>query len=180
MEPDPTRWPMWLAHHHPEQAQRCTRIAGTPVCRRCAVLYPAALASAALVLVLVADPPTAGLVAAMWLLPAPMALEWIAEHLGWAGYSPRRQVALTALGAPALGIALSIHAMAPLSLVATAPVLAWGGICGGVALWSRLRSAPPAPTGWLERHEADESARDAALQALLVHADEQRRATPAD
>lgn len=178
MDPHPHRWHLWLAHHRPEHAQRCTRIAGTPVCRRCAVLYPVALASAALVLA--ADPPTAVLVAAMWLLPAPMALEWVAEHLRWARYSPRRQVALTALGAPALGVALAIHAVAPLSLVAVAPVLVWGGICSGVALWSLRRSAPPAPTEWLERHEADESARDAALQALLVRADEQRSATPAD
>lgn len=163
---------MWLAHHGPEHAERCLHVRGAAVCRRCAVLYPVAVLCAAAVLL--TDPPVAWLVAAMWVLPVPMVLEWVGEHLGRIRYSPARQVAVTAVGAPALGIAVAIHAVTPFAAAAVAPVVVWGGLCGAVALLSWWRSLPQEDAGWQERHERDEAERRARLEAMLTEADTRR------
>jgi hypothetical protein len=163
--------PMWLSHHHPDQYDRCVRLPGPGgrvghVCRRCAVLYPLALLSAVVVLLL--DPPSASLVAAMWLLPLPVMVEWVAEHLGRLTYSPTRQVALTALAAPALGAALAWHAESPFEPAAVAPALTWAAIGAGSALWGHSRTAQQAV--WQEQHEADEARRAERLARLLADA----------
>lgn len=163
---------MWLAHHGPAHAERCLHVHGVAVCRRCAVLYPMAVLFA--VMVLVVDPPASWLVAAMWLLPVPMVLDWVGEHLGWVGYSPIRQVAVTAIGSPALGVALAIHALTPFSWPAVAPVVVWGGLCGAVALGAWWRSLPEEDAGWQERHERDEAERRERLDAILAEADARR------
>ncbi|MEI2699098.1 MAG: hypothetical protein V9E94_12445 [Microthrixaceae bacterium] len=87
----------WLAHHGPQQAERCVHVGHQVVCRRCAFLYPTAILTALLVVAL--DPPAALLVTAMWVLPAPMALDWAGEHMGLLTYSPGRQVLVTVVGA---------------------------------------------------------------------------------
>ena len=163
---------MWLSHHGPEHGERCLHVRGVAVCRRCAVLYPVAVVAA--LIVLVADPPTGWLLAAMWLLPVPMVAEWTGEHLGRLGYVPRRQVLVTAIGAPALGVAVAIHAVEPFSPAAWAPVLAWTAVCGGVAMWSFWRSVPDVAPGWEEHHHAEEAARHARLEGLLSAADRHR------
>jgi uncharacterized membrane protein len=89
---------MWLSHHDDDQLERCILLKGRHVCRRCSVLYPVALA----VLGVVAF----GLSLPTWLmfvLPIPAVVEFIAETFG-ARYTPVRQMALTAIAAPALGI----------------------------------------------------------------------------
>ena len=156
---------MWLAHHGPDHAERCVQVRGIAVCRRCAVLYPVALCAAVLFLAL--DAPTDWLVAAMWLLPAPMAAEWAGEHLGRLRYAPGRQVALTALGAPALGAALAIQWEQPFSLRMWAPIVVWTLLCAGCALWAQWRALPALDAGWEDRHEADEAVRRERLMALL-------------
>ncbi len=167
---DPDR--MWLAHHDAEHADRCLHVRGVAVCRRCAVLYPVAVLSA--LVVVWADPPNAWLVAAMWLLPIPVVGEWIGEHLGSLDYSPRRQVALSAVAAPALGIAVALNALDPPSWVALAPMLCWGAVCAATAAWGWWRTVPEEAPGWEDRHEADEAARRDRLEHLLSLADARR------
>lgn len=166
-QPHPDR--MWLAHHGPDHAERCLHLHGVAVCRRCAVLYPVAVLTA--IVVVVVAPRPGLLVAAMWLLPAPMVLEWVGEHLGALTYSPRRQVALTALGAPALGIALALHALEPWTLAAAAPIVSWTVVCVAAAAWSWWRRTPQESPGWEARHLEQEAERRAHLERLLADAD---------
>ncbi len=163
--------PTWLAHHPPEHLERCVRLGGRHVCRRCAVLYPIAVLSAVAVLAL--DPPRTAMVLALWVLPIPMVFDWVAEHLGGWRYSPTRQVAVTAVGAPALGVALAWHAVEPFVWAATLPVLVWTAICLASALGGRLASGIEEP-GWQERHDAAETARREHLEQLLTAADARR------
>lgn len=163
--------PMWLSHHHPDQYDRCVRVPGPGgrvghVCRRCAVLYPLALLSAVVVLLL--DPPPTGLVVAMWLLPLPVMVEWVAEHLGRVTYAPTRQVVLTTIAAPALGVALAWHAESPFEPAAVAPVLTWAAVGAGSALWGHARTVQQA--AWQEQHDADEARRSERLARLLADA----------
>jgi hypothetical protein len=103
-EPDP--WddptPLWLSHHWPDEYDRCTRVAGRLVCRRCLVLYPVSLVSA-LVLGLVASWPERLDPWFLWLLPLPAVLEFVAEQLRLVQHSPRRLVVLTVPLAVACG-----------------------------------------------------------------------------
>jgi hypothetical protein len=168
---------MWLAHHSPEHLDRCVRVGRHHVCRRCAVLYPVAVLSA--VAVLVFDPPQTVMVLALWVLPIPMVLEWVAEHLGGWRYSPARQVVVTAVGAPALGVALAWHAVEPFVWAATLPVLVWTVICLVSALGGRLVSGVEEP-GWQERHDAAEAERREHLEQLLAAADARRGAADID
>jgi hypothetical protein len=155
---------MWLAHHWPDAHDRCVELWGRRVCRRCLVLYPLALL-AAVVIVLV-EPPSGVLVAMIWILPAPVALEWVLEHLGRAEHRPRRLVATTALAAPALGAAFALHAQQPFRISVVAPVVAWTSICLAASLW---RAARPVAAGadWERRHDDEEAARTARLRSML-------------
>ncbi len=158
----------WLAHHGPEHSQRCIHVRRQVVCRRCAFLYPVAVLTAILVLAL--DPPAALLVTAMWVLPVPVVLDWAGEHMGLLAYSPRRQVLVTVVGAPALGIAFAIHAVAPLSSSAVVPMIFWATTCAVVAGLAWYRNAPAEDAGWEARHQDAERARDARLERLLSDA----------
>jgi hypothetical protein len=172
--PPSTTAPMWLAHHPPEHLDRCLVVRGRHVCRRCAVLYPIAVLTAVAVVLL--DPPESLMVLALWVLPIPMVLEWVAEHLGGWRYSPTRQVAVTAVGAPALGVALAWHAVEPFVWAATLPVLVWTAICLASAAAGRLVAGVEEP-GWQERHDAAEAARRSHLEELLAEADARRDRT---
>ena len=33
-------WPLFLAHHHPDDAHQCVWLGPVPLCRRCTVLWP--------------------------------------------------------------------------------------------------------------------------------------------
>lgn len=92
---------LWLSHHDDEHLIRCIEVQGRHVCRRCAVLYPIAL--------LVLGAIAVGLSVPTWtlfVLPIPAVAEFIAETRGLS-YVPRRQVLLTAIAAPALGLGFS-------------------------------------------------------------------------
>jgi hypothetical protein len=91
-----------LAHHPPAAYDRCTVVEGHHVCRRCSVLYPVALAMLGLSLAGIHWP--ASLDALLLLaLPVPVVTEFVLEQSGAIRYSPRRQVAVTAVAALALG-----------------------------------------------------------------------------
>jgi len=156
--------PLWLSHHRPDQFDRCVVLGGRHVCRRCVVLYP--LAAATMIALLALDV-TIGpaLVAAVWLLPVPTVVEWVLEHAGRIRHSPARQVALTVVAAPALGIALAAHARQPFTTGTTAPLAIAAAICL-VSAWWATRTAPAA-ADWETRHEADELARQQRLGELI-------------
>jgi hypothetical protein len=93
---------LWLAHHHAHQTERCVTVRGRHVCRRCSVLYPAALVVLGLSLLGVHWP--AGIDGILlWVLPAPAVAEFIGEHLGRVSHDAQRLRWLTLLAAPALG-----------------------------------------------------------------------------
>lgn len=159
--------PMWLAHHHPDQYERCVTIGRLHVCRRCLVLYPLAVLCA--VLVLLTDPPPTSLIAGMWLLPAPVMVEWVGEHLGRLTYSPRRQAVVTALAAPALGAALAWHAASPFELAAIAPMATWALV--GLSAAVVGTAGRSTDSTWRDDHEAEEARRARRLHQLLDDAD---------
>lgn len=98
---------LWLAHHWPaDYRTRCVRIAGRPVCRRCAALYPLSFL-VALVSAFGAPPwPPAIDPYPIWLLSIPATVAYSGEAVGLFRYRPRWQVGTTLLAAMAFGRAL--------------------------------------------------------------------------
>jgi hypothetical protein len=95
--------PMWLAHHYPDDYDRCVVIGRTHVCRRCIVLYPVAFVVMGLALAGVRWPASID----PWLLvllPAPAMAEFVLEHAGVVRHRPLRQTLLTIPMAVALGV----------------------------------------------------------------------------
>lgn len=158
--------PMWLSHHEPDAYDRCVELGGHHVCRRCAVLYPLAVAVAVVQVAGTIPDDVGGWV--MWLAPVGVVVEWLAEHLGGRRYSPRRQVALTALAAPALGVALGRHAVDPFVASAVVPMVVWTAVClAGWVVGASLRSAGRDDDGWERDFEAAEASRWSELEARL-------------
>lgn len=125
---------MWLAHHWPQDYDRCVVVGGRHVCRRCLVLYPVALA--VMLAVLAGVVPSGPAVVALVLLPVPAVAEFVAEHLGLVRYSPRRQVAVTVPLAVALGIGFARYLERPGDPLFWAVVAGYGSACVAVAVWS--------------------------------------------
>lgn len=106
------RTALWLSHHWPEDYDRCARIGRSHVCRRCLWFWPVCLATTVLALTGIRwstslDP---------WLLallPVPVVAEWWGEHLHRLGYSASRQVVLTVIAAPAVGVGLARYLVSP-------------------------------------------------------------------
>lgn len=94
---------LWHAHHWPDEYERCVMLGDRPVCRRCLILYPLALATAVLSLAGVAPWPTDFDLFFIWGLCLPATVDFVLEQTGVVAYSVRRQVATTVLLAPALG-----------------------------------------------------------------------------
>ena len=70
-----------LSHHAPSHYDRCFRIGGRHVCRRCAVLYPLAFA-VAIASLCGLHWPEAWDRTLLFLLPLPVTLEFVIERLG--------------------------------------------------------------------------------------------------
>lgn len=67
-----------------------------------------------------------------WLLavlPVPVVIEWWCEQLGLARYSPTRQVPLTLIAAPAVGVGLARYLESPGDALFWAVVAAYAVIC---------------------------------------------------
>ena len=130
--------PMWLSHHWPDQYERCAIVAGRHVCRRCLVLYPVALAAAFVAAVGPWWPRS-------WddwlipLLPLPAVVEFVADNMGTAPYSPRRQMAFTALGAVAAGAGYLRYLDRPGDPLVWGTVLTYGIVCLAAALAGHRR-----------------------------------------
>lgn len=174
--------PLWLTHHWEDQHGRCMGIGSFRVCRRCAVLYPTAILAAAAVMVL--EPSRNLAIAAMWLLPLPMCVEWMLEDLDRVRYSPTRQTALTAIAALGIGAALAFHLRRPFDPDALAPMATALTACGASSILAHRRrradsdaTTPEGQRRWEREHERDEANRRAALRDLLaVQERESRRA----
>ena len=104
-EPDPVLpdTPMWLSHHWPAAYDRCAVVGGLHICRRCLALYPLALV-AGIAISLGSWWPHRIDAWVLWLFPLPGVIEFVLDNLGRIGYSPRRQVVLSAAGAIAAGL----------------------------------------------------------------------------
>jgi hypothetical protein len=133
-----------LSHHHPAQYDRCLRVGGCYVCRRCAVLYPAAFAVAALSRAGWHWPASWDPLL-LFVLPLPVTLELVLERLGRARYRPLRQMALTLLAAPALGRGLARYLARPGDPYFWSMVLLFGGACLLALITSSGPSKGPAP-----------------------------------
>ena len=125
--------PMWMAHHYPEDYDRCFLIGRSHVCRRCLVLYPVAFAVLALCGAAVRWPRPLD----PWLLillPLPGVIEFVAEHVGLVGYHPWLQVALAVPMGVALGVGFDRYLHHPADLLFWGVVVVYGGICLAAAL----------------------------------------------
>ncbi len=110
------RTALWLSHHWPESYDRCVHVGRSHVCRRCLFFWPACLGTMVLTLSGIRWP--IGL--DPWLvalLPLPVVVEWWGEQLGLIAYSATRQVLLTLLCAPAVGVGLARYLESPGDLV---------------------------------------------------------------
>lgn len=132
--------PLWLSHHPPDQYDRCVRIAGRPVCRRCLVLYPVAAISA---LVVASLAPASAPPVLMLILPVPAVVDWWLEHLGRVHASARRLVVVTLPAGAGLGLGFARYLDAPGDLWFWGMVLGYGGACAAVALWQYLDEHAP-------------------------------------
>jgi len=134
------RTALWLSHHWPEQYDRCAHIGHRHVCRRCAWFWPVCLGSMVLALAGVRWPITLDpwLIA---LLPVPVVIEWWGEQLDLIRYSPIRQIALSVLAAPAVGVGLARYLESPGDTLFWAVVAAYAVAClAPVLIGHSLRS----------------------------------------
>jgi len=102
-EPPLADTPMYLAHHWPEEYERCAVVGGMHVCRRCLVLYPLAIVTALAVSTGSWWPHHLD-AWALWLLLFAGTVEFVADNLRLVRYSAVRQAALSAPGSVAAGI----------------------------------------------------------------------------
>lgn len=95
---------MWLAHHWPEHyAERCVKLGGRHVCRRCFSLYPLGILVAVLSTRGITPWPASLDPAAIWILSIPATIAYCAEALNLIGYSAKVQVSTTIIAALAFG-----------------------------------------------------------------------------
>jgi hypothetical protein len=132
---------LWRTHHHPDQYERCTVVAGRHVCRRCLTLYPTAFLVAVLTL-LGRSPWPEGLdLWFIWLPCLPATVDFVGEQLGWFRYSARRQFWATLLLAPALGRGIGHELQNSWSWEMWGPVLVFCTIWFVAALLGHRRRA---------------------------------------
>lgn len=117
-----------LSHHLAHEHDRCVMIGRRYVCRRCLVLYPLAFAVMFLALGSIGWPESFDRFLFL-VLPAPVAVEYIAEQLGFLRYQARRQQVLTVIAAPALGTGLARHIVSPFATWFVVMVAVHGGAC---------------------------------------------------
>jgi len=79
-----------LAHHHPEDYDRCTFVAGVPICRRCLFLYPATFLIMGLQFTPLRFPDSLNVL--LMGLAVPATLDFILERSGALQYHPARVI----------------------------------------------------------------------------------------
>ena len=119
---------MWLAHHWPDEYDRCVILGGRHICRRCLVLHPLALVVAIASLAGLPPWPEALDLWFIWGLCLPATLEFLAEQLRIIDHSARRQMIATVLLAPALGRGMAHELADRWSWEFWGPVLVFGTV----------------------------------------------------
>lgn len=120
---------MWLAHHWPDEYhERCARLGGRVVCRRCAALYPLGFMIAFLSVAGLVPWPDSWNPAAIWLLSIPATVAYCGEAVGLFAYKPKVQVATTLVAAVAFGRALGYELDQRWSPEFWGPISVFGGI----------------------------------------------------
>ena len=145
---------MIWTHHWADQHDRCAHVAGRLVCRRCLVLYPVTIA----VLVLARFGirwPNALDTFLLFALPLPLLLDFVAEHMGFTRYSPRRQIATTFLGAIALGHALARYLERNGDPLFWTMISCYAGLCAGAVAVHHLRDRQATQQRMAELEAAD-------------------------
>jgi hypothetical protein len=104
--------PIWLAHHWPDQYDRCVVVGHRHVCRRCAFMYPMAFVVTGLSLAGLALPSPWSQVA-LAVLPLPALIEFVGEHRRWWAYSAPRQAALGTLQGIGMGVGFGRYLETP-------------------------------------------------------------------
>lgn len=135
------RTPLWLSHHWPEDYSRCVRVGRRHICRRCLAFYPVWLVAIVAALAGVRWPVRWD-AWILWLLPAPVVIEWWLEHLGWIRYSAVRNVLLSMVCAVGVGVAFSRYLLDPGDALFWAGVVVYGVLCLIPLLISRRRMEP--------------------------------------
>lgn len=130
------RTPLWLSHHWPEDYDRCAQVGHRHVCRRCLWFWPATLVVTVAALIGLRWP-TAWDVPLVWLLPVPVVVDWWLEHLGRVAHSPTRQVALSLVCAPAVGVGLARYLERPGDPLFWSVVAAYAVACLAPVLLAR-------------------------------------------
>ncbi len=131
---------LWLSHHHADQLDRCAVIGGRHVCRRCLWFWPATVGITVLTLAGIRWPAAADPLLLV-LLPVPVVVEWWCEQLGLVRYAPVRQVLLSLVAAPAVGVGLARYLESPGDRLFWTVVAVYAVVCAvPVAIrWGRRR-----------------------------------------
>ena len=133
--------PLWLTHHQPAELDRCVKVGGHHVCRRCLLLWPLTFTVLVLAFAGVRWPRAAdGLL--LVVLPIPAVAEFVFEHAGRWSYRPARQTVVTAALAAALGVGLDRYLHHPADALWWTVSLVYGGVCVGAAVAAQLRATP--------------------------------------
>jgi len=123
---------LWLSHHHPERYDRCVRVGGVHVCRRCLLLWPLTYGLIALQ-ILARSPAAHPFDLLLPLLLLPPVLEFLEVHLGYRTYSPQRTLLLTPVLALALGRLLYRSMVMPWDPTTWAVIIVAGIPCAWAA-----------------------------------------------
>lgn len=137
--------PMWLAHHYPEDYDRCVIVGRSHVCRRCLALYPLALVVLGLCLAI--PPGRTVALTGLAVLSLPAVVELVLEQLGVLRYSPRRQVAVTLALAVGLGTGFSVYLDDQLDPAFWVVVLTYTAACLAAVFAGRMRRGSGEGTG---------------------------------
>ena len=127
---------LWHAHHHPHRYERCTTIAGRPVCRRCLWFYGAAFTTLFAGFFGLSPWPASWDIVMVWVLSIPATIDFVAGELGKLQYDPRRQIVVSSILGLAVGRGFYVELAERWSWTFWGPVLVFGSLWLAVALYA--------------------------------------------
>lgn len=171
-EPGSATTPLWLSHHHPENAYRCVRIGDHQVCRRCLVMYPTVVVTA-LVMTTIGLKGSQALGLSIAALLLPFIVEWTMDNLDLVAYSSRRSTLTSVIGAVGLGLALAVHVDSPFDPWAVLTVFVVSLTAVVTAVIGTLRRTRSANDDheWEDAFDAAEKRRENHLRAIVAAID---------
>ena len=156
------RAPLWLAHHHQDQLDRCALVGRTHVCRRCLWSYPACIAVLSLSLAGLHWPPAWDAVLG-WGLPLAGVADFIGENIGVIRYSARRQAWLSLIAGIAFGRGLGRYLDNPGDGLFWTVAITYGAAMALAFAWHRARTR----TAALRQELADSDASWAHIETQM-------------